>query len=302
MSTTNTDAYDLKIAAADGVIHEDVMSKIWDISQIPLPFTDMIGSGSHDNQYFSWRADKLKDQVFDNAAVDGAAASGVNDADTGFRIGNHSQISTKEVSVSTRAQEVNTIGYANKLAYAVTKSQKQLRRDVEGMALLNQASVEGTSSVAGRAGGYYAWMTNDSIDGTTTTGNVSRASDGADGGWNASTKLVDAATPGTPEALTETKSRDVVENVYNQGGNVDTAMSTPAVKRAFSEYLFTSSARIASLIADGGGAASERQGSGSVDVFLIYFGSLKFVLYCLQPSFGADLAVHDIDAMLMIDS
>ena len=34
---------------AGGVVREDVMAKIWDISNIPLPFTDLIGTGSHTN-------------------------------------------------------------------------------------------------------------------------------------------------------------------------------------------------------------------------------------------------------------
>ena len=53
MATTNLDAYNLKNVNLDGLIHEDVMSQIWDISQIPLPFTERAGSGSHSNQYFS---------------------------------------------------------------------------------------------------------------------------------------------------------------------------------------------------------------------------------------------------------
>ena len=309
MSSSNLDAYDLATVNLDGVIHEDVMSRIWDVSQIPLPFTNMIGSGSHDNQYFSWRVDKLQSQNFANAVVDGADASGTNDVKNGRRIGNHSQISDKEVYVSHRAQEVNTIGYANALAYQVTRRQQELRRDVEGMALLNNASVEGTDTVAGEAAGLAAWLTTADIDGNAAaTNNVSRGVGGADGGWDATAtdSLVAAATAGTPEALTETKVRDVVQSVYEQGGGNGssfglTAMTTPAVKRKFSEYLFTSSARIASLIADGGGSASEREGSGSVDVFLTDYGTLQLVPNRLQPSFGADPAVHDNDAMFIID-
>ena len=306
MSTSNLDAYDLATANLDGVIHEDVMSKIWDVSSIPLPFTDMVGSSSHSNQYFSWRTDKLQSQDFANATVDGADVTG-DDSKTGRRMGNHSQISTKIVEVSTRAQEVNTIGYANALAYQVTQRQQELRRDVEGMALLNNGSVQGTDTVAGEAAGLAAWLTTADIDGNAAaTENVYTGAGWAPGGWDATpaNSLVAAATPGTPEAGTETKIRDVVESIYNQGGKdmgSYFAMTTPAVKRKFSEYLFTSSARVASLIADGGGAASEREGSGSVDVFLTDFGTLKLVPNRLQPSMGADPADHDNDAMFIID-
>ena len=39
-------AEDLAGAAKGGVIAEDVKNKIWDLSKIPLPFTDRIGSGN----------------------------------------------------------------------------------------------------------------------------------------------------------------------------------------------------------------------------------------------------------------
>lgn len=298
MSTSNLDAYDLSTVNLGGVIREDVMDTIWDISRIPLPFSDMIGSSSHDNQYFEWRVDKLQAQDLTNAVIDGADA-GTDDSKTGRRIGNHSQISTKQVFVSHRAQAVDTIGYANALAYQVTKRQQELRRDVEGIILRNQASVVATDSVAGTTAGLPAWLTTTDIDGNTTaTENVYTGAGWVVGGWDitASNSLVAAGTAGTPEAGTETKVRDVVQSVYEQGGEASVCMTTPAVKRLFSEYLFTSSARIASLIADGGGAASERQGSGSVDVFLTDFGTLRLVPNRLQPALDTGN-----DAMYIID-
>jgi hypothetical protein len=51
MSTANLDSADLKAATYKGLIKEDVMSKIFDISRIPLPFTDLIGSDTHSNEY-----------------------------------------------------------------------------------------------------------------------------------------------------------------------------------------------------------------------------------------------------------
>jgi hypothetical protein len=67
-------------------------------------------------------------------------------------------------------------------------------------------------------------------------------------------------------------------------------MMPPTVKRLFSEYLFTSSARIASLIADGGGEASTRKASGSVDVFLTDFGTLSLVPNRLMPHYDTTIA------------
>ena len=52
MATQNLDSANLKSVQAGGLIREDVMDKIWDISKIPLPFTDMVGaSGKSKNSY-----------------------------------------------------------------------------------------------------------------------------------------------------------------------------------------------------------------------------------------------------------
>ena len=288
MSADNLDASNLHLVSEDGLIREDVMNKIWDISKIPLVGTDMFGSSSHDNQFFEWTVDRLGDAVTDGQLIDGQVMTG-DDSKTGRRMGNHSEIRGKVVQVSTRANQVNTIGFANALAYQVTERQKELRRDVEATIWANNASVRGTSAAAGVSAGLAAWLVNDTdIEGNATTGNVFRATGGADGGWDdtVTDSLVAASTPGTSaEAGTETKIRDVVQAVYEKGGNPSSACTTPAVKRLFSEYLFSSSARIASLIADGGGAATEREGSGSVDVFLTDFGTLQLVPNRLQPAY-----------------
>ena len=123
-----------------GLINEDVMQKIWDISKIPLPFTDMIGSGSSKNSYKEWTTDELAAPDNTNATVDGADATG-DDTKQGDRVGNHHQIPDKIVKVSTRAQNSDTIGRANELAYQVMRRQQELKRDVEAIVLTNQASV-----------------------------------------------------------------------------------------------------------------------------------------------------------------
>jgi hypothetical protein len=96
MSTANLDSADLKGALKGGLIREDVMNKIWDISKIPLPFTDMIGSESSKQEYKEWTLDQLAAPNLNNAVVDGSDATG-NDTKVGTRVGNHHQISTKVV-------------------------------------------------------------------------------------------------------------------------------------------------------------------------------------------------------------
>ena len=51
MASYNLDSADLKAVAYKGLIREDVMQKIWDISKIPLPLQDRIGNDAAKNSY-----------------------------------------------------------------------------------------------------------------------------------------------------------------------------------------------------------------------------------------------------------
>jgi hypothetical protein len=273
MSTANLDSADLKSVLVNGLIREDVMNKIWDISRIPLPFTDMVGVGSAKNEYKEWTTDVLAQPDVTNAVVDGSDAAG-NDTETGARVGNHHQISDKVVKVSYRADASDTIGRAKELAYQITRRQQELGRDVEAISLENQASVQDDGdTVAGKAGGLPTWLTTSVVNGTPG------GFDKAGGGTTVTTAWV---TSGAAVPLSETDVRDVVESIYDQGGDPTKMMSVPAVIRIFSEYLFTSSARVATLMSDQGKSQEKAAALGSVNVFVTDFGTLDLVPNRLQ--------------------
>lgn len=277
MATTNLDAADLKSVSYRGLINEDVMQRIWDISKIPLPLTDRIGTDTAKNPYKEWTTDELAAPNIANKQVDGADTNTINDAKTGARVGNHCQISVKVVQVSTRAQETDNIGRSNELAYQVMRRQQELRRDVEAIMLTNQASVADDGNTnAGQSAGLAAWLTTSTDRGTT----------GADGGF--SNGIVAAPAVGAKRALSETKVRDIVQSVYQEGGDPSVLMSVPSVIRKFSEYLFTSSARVATLTSDQGKSKEKAAALGSVNVFVTDFGTLELVDNRLQQTYAAD--------------
>jgi len=272
---------DLKGVAVNGLINEDVMQKIWDISKVPLPLTDMIGTDSHKNEYYEWTQDSLAAPSLTNAVVDGVditAAAGLTAS--AARVGNHSQTSVKSVNVSTRAIESDTIGRQNELSYQVMMRQQELKRDVEATMLSNKPSVAPVAdTTAGQSGGLNAWLET----------NVDFGTGGSAGGYNTSTGVVDAATVGTAEALTETKVRDVAESIYENGGNPTVMMMVPSVCRKFSEYLFSSSARIATLTSETGQSEGGATAKGSVNVFVTDFGvTLDLVPNRIQQNYTTD--------------
>ena len=264
MATYNTDQTDLAGVDVGGVVREDVMDKIWMLDKFPLPLTDMCSSGTHGNQYTEYVTDELGTPATDNAHVDGIDVD-QNDAVLGTRVGNYTQTALKEIKISTRANASNSIGRQGSLSYQVMRGQQRLKRDVEAQMCSQQASVAGDgNTAAGISAGIGAWIATNVITGT----------GGSTGGFNTTTSLIDAPTPGTALPLTEKGIRDVSQLVYEAGGNTEYLMCTPQVARLFSEYMFSSSARIATMTNDNASGTSAMTAYGSSNVFITDFGQV----------------------------
>lgn len=282
MTTANLDSKDLKSVASGGLIAEDVMNSIWDISNIPLPATERMGSDDADNAYTEWTQDKLGAQNLSNAQVDGSSQNTNNDSATGKRLGNHCQISTKTVQVSSRADASDVIGRGRETAYQIMMRQRELRRDVEGIRLSNQGSVEDDgNTTAGKAASIFAMIKS----------NVSNGATGSTPGFNTGTKLFGSIVAGTKRALTETLVRDMAQSIYIAGGDPSVLMARPEVIRKFSEYCFSSSARIATLTSEGGQGDGPLTAKGAVNVFVTDFGvTLDLIPNRLQPTVAAGVS------------
>jgi hypothetical protein len=239
------------------------MNQIWNISNIPLPLTDMISKGTHKNRKAEWTEDTLALPSTANAVVDGADVS-QNNAKLGDRLANYTQISVKEVQVSHSLEAADSIGNQGSMSYQIMQRQKELRRDVEAIQLTHQASVAGDgATIAGKSAGIGAQLKT----------NISLGATGVAGGFSTATGLFVAPVPGTKRALSETTIRDVLQKVYEEGGNTTTLMARPVVIRKLSEYLFTSTARVANMQATKQQSSPEALTAyGSVNVFVTDFG------------------------------
>jgi hypothetical protein len=269
MATGNLDSADLKAVADGGLVNEDVMNSIWDISHIPLPWTEMLGSpDAVHNSNPSWTQDKLQAIDITNALVDGADA-GTDDSNTGLRVNNHCQISGKWVFVSTRARNSKVIGQSDSLSYNVMMRQRELRRDVDAIMQGQQASIaDDGAAVPGKSAGFGAWLTTSTDRGAT----------GTDGGYGAtSPNIVDAPGAGTVRAIDEQTLRDMAQSVFEAGGNVTKLFTTPSVKRSISEYFYTDAAKVATLDSDVGQAQDQATAKGAVDVFVSDFAVLELI-------------------------
>lgn len=277
------DSQDLKAVAAGGLVREDVMDKIFDISSIPLPFTELVGEDSHDNPYCEWTQDSLAAPNVSNAVVSGADA-GSGNTSNGKRVGNHSQTSVKYVYVTERTQNINVVGRSNELAYGLMQRQKELRRDVEAMALLNNASVQDdNNTTAGEAGGFDSWIETN-IDASEVGAAV--------GGFNTSTKIVDAHTNATTAvAGTEARLSALIETTFENNGMPTVLMSTPACIKRLATRLFSSS-KVATPTANVSGTQPAPQASqGFINVMITDFGfTMELVPNRLQQDYNSNTA------------
>lgn len=267
MATTNFDRYDL--ATSGDNVRESLTDVIYNISPTEVPLQANIGRGSTANTLHEWQIDELAAVDTSNAAIDGADF-GTDSSDEAQRIGVYMQISIKYLAVSRRANIVNKAGRKSELAYQIAKKGKELRRDVEAMACLNNATVAGNSTTASETAGLGAWLKT----------NTSRGATGTDPALSNTTygEPTTAAGDGTQRALSEATLLGILKDCYVQGGNPNMIMVGPTVKQRFSNYMFGSSARIATQYQDQG--PSRRGGVsvvGAVDVYVSDYTVLDIV-------------------------
>lgn len=267
MATTNYDRYDLQATGEN--VREDLTDVIYNISPTEVPFQANAGRGGASNTLKEWQIDELETPDGSNAAIDGADF-GADSSDPASRVGVYMQISIKYIAVSRRANIVNKAGRKSALAYQIAKKGKALRRDVETIALQNQATLAGNSTTASLTAGVPAWLkTNTSRGGTGTDPALSNTTYG---------EPTTAAGDGTVRALAESDLLGILKDCYVQGGNPNMIMVGPTCKQNFSNYMFTTDARIATQYQDQG--PKNRGGVsvvGAVDVYVSDFTVIDIV-------------------------
>lgn len=246
-------------------LREDLQNKIFMITPEDTPFMSNIGRGRAKAIKHEWQTDTLAAPDLTNAQLEGDEYTYATRTPT-VRVGNYCQISRKPVLVTGTLEAVDKAGRASEMKYQAMKAGKELKKDMEGILLANQASVAGNSSTARKLGGFAAWLTT----------NVSRGATGANGGYNTGTGLVAAATPGTNRTFTEAMLKTAQQAAYTAGGNPRMAMLPPSQKVAFSA--FTGIAQIRKDIT----GATQATLIGGADVYVGDFGTVTTVVNRVQ--------------------
>ena len=186
---------------------EDIEDIIYDISPTDTPFLSSIGSGTANATLHQWQQDSLA-AAATNAAVEGADA-GTASADPTVLKTSNTQIFTKVVQVSGTAEAVGKYGRSSELAYQIAKKGKELKRDIEHAFVgAGQAGTAGNGSTAREL-----TSAQNQISATTTDDNG-----------------------GTDRTFTEALLLDVLQSVYEEGGNPNQLQVTPSHSVTVAEF------------------------------------------------------------------
>ena len=203
---------------------EELADIIYMISPQDTPMSTLIGRGNCLTTHPEWQVDTLATPA-KNAVHEGNQWVFTEFAPTA-RVGNRTQIGEKPISISRTQENTDKAGRRSELARERRKKGVELRKDMEYSIVSNQASVAGDEATPRELGGFRAWLTSNTEFGAT----------GADGGFNQTTKVVDAATNGTQRAFTKDLLDDVLEKTYSSGGDPNSIVLSPYCKRVFSGF------------------------------------------------------------------
>jgi hypothetical protein len=232
---------------------EDLSDVIYRIAPTATPFMSGIGKVKATNTLHEWQTQDLA-AAANNAQVEGDDAAAVAVTPT-VRLNNRSQISTKTVIVSgTQMKGMNPAGRKDELAYQISLKSLELKRDMETALTQNTTAVTGNSTTARQLRGLEGWIaTNNSLGAT-----------GAAPNYNTNT----APTDGTQRAFTEALLKDVLQQIFNQGGEPDTIMVGGSQKQTFSSFTGGSTRFDKS---------EDKSVTAAVDVYVSDFGTMNVV-------------------------
>ena len=240
-------------------IREDLSNVISNISPEETPFVSNVGKERAKSTFFEWQTDALAAPDGANAVVEGDEAAFTTPTPT-VRLGNYTQISRKTLIVSGTLEAVDKAGRKSEEAYQIAKRGAELKRDMEAMALANQAAVAGNTTTARRSAGVGVFLTS----------NVNRGATGASGSLTNGVPAT-AATDGTQRAFTETLLKDVLQKVWVSGGSLKMLMVGPFNKVAASAFT-----GIADIRYNAQGAKPTTI-IGAADVYVSDFGNVTIV-------------------------
>lgn len=239
-------------------IREDLSDVIHQISPETTPFQSNIGRETCSNTFYEWQVDELAQVDLDNNVAEGADISAFEEIVPTVRNGNFTQISRKEIKIANTLESVTKAGRRSEVAYQLAKKSAELKRDIEAIALSNQAGVSG---VTRKTAAILSWLRT----------NTSLGDDGADPAAPTNGTPLAGRTHGTQRDFTEAMLQDVVQQCFREGANPRILMVGPSNKQSVSAFTGIAAQRYNAT------GAKPSTIIAAADVYVSDFGNLSVV-------------------------
>lgn len=242
-------------------VRESLADVISNIAPTETPLYSNSSKGKASAVYNEWLVDTLQAPDTANAQLEGddLGTDGYDAATQPTRIGNYMQISRKSAIVDGTTEAVNKAGRKSEMSYQIAKKGAELKRDIEAIALSNQAAVAGGAGTKRKTGSLLAFIKT----------NVNMGATGANPVWTSSPTAT--RTDGTLRAADEAFLKDVVQKCWSEGAEPSTVMLGALQKQKFSAF-----SGIATKYKDVEGTKAATI-VGAADIYVSDFGVLTFV-------------------------
>ena len=264
---------------------EDLSDIIYNISPTETPFISAIGKEKATGVLHEWQNDTLRAAAA-NAQVEGDEIAFTAVVPT-TRVNNRTQISRTSVIVSGTQDTVNSAGRNNELAYQISKSSKELKRDMEVVLTANQSAAVGGAAAARTSSGLPSWIQT----------NVNDAANGANGQVGGNDVPGTLRTNGTQRAFTESQLKDVVKQCWDSGGDPSMIMLGSFNKQKLSGFTGGSTKMT---------QADDKRLVAAIDIYESDFGSMTVVpnrfsrnrdCFVIQPDMWAVAYLRDFQML-----
>ena len=264
---------------------EDLSDIIYNISPTETPFISSIGKEKATGVLHEWQNDSLRAAAA-NAQVEGDEIAFTAVVPT-TRVNNRTQISRTSVIVSGTQDTVNSAGRNNELAYQISKSSKELKRDMEVVLTANQSAAVGGAAAARTSSGLTSWI----------QANTSVGTNGANGQVGGVDSPGTLRTDGTQRAFTEAQLKDVVKQCWDSGGDPSMIMLGSFNKQKLSGFTGGSTKM---------SQATDKTLVAAIDIYESDFGSMTVVpnrfsrsrdCFVIQPDMWAVAYLRDFQML-----
>ena len=239
-------------------LREDLSDLISNISPTDTPFTSNSSVEDCDGTFFEWQTQALAAVDTTNQQIEGDDIGTYAAVTPTVRLGNYTTISRATFMISGTEQVVEKAGRSNERAYQAVLKARELKRDIEAMALANQIAVAGDDSNARKSAGLAAWVKTNVDKGTNGTNPVYTSA------------ATDARSDGVQRPFTETILQSVVKQCWDSGGEPSMVMVGSFCKQALSAFSGIAAQRY--MAPDG-----PTQIVGAADLYISDFGTLSIV-------------------------